>query len=257
MCTNPIQVTRRYPTGKSRVDIVPCGKCHECLAKKQNEFAALCIQEAKAAKSMYLFTFTYDNEHLPIMASMLSARGERVGLGFVPPAEHSDCIDDMKDTRSVVHPVVGANDVEYCPSLCREDLRLFIKRFRVAYKRKFGRDIDCRFAAFGEYGDATHRPHYHAIFLDLDASQASFMRELYSKQYGFCDCREVKRVNPDGSPGFVRAAKYIAKYVSKDKRDYRPLLDGLCEAPRRICSLGFGLRDLPIETLKSFTHVPR
>ena len=54
MCVSPLMIERRY-AGKSKIDMVPCGRCYECISKKQNEFAALACLEAKRSSSMWFF----------------------------------------------------------------------------------------------------------------------------------------------------------------------------------------------------------
>ena len=68
MCTNPLVIRRAY-AGKVKTDVVPCGKCHECISKKQNEFAALACLEAKKSSSMWFATLTYSNNRVPIILS--------------------------------------------------------------------------------------------------------------------------------------------------------------------------------------------
>ena len=83
MCTSPRLVHRRYAGVEQRIDIVPCGKCHECISKAQNEFAALAVLEAKRSKSMYFCALTYRNGTCPIMRTELSDFGEIVSQSFL------------------------------------------------------------------------------------------------------------------------------------------------------------------------------
>ena len=45
---------------------VPCGKCIECLQKKQVELTVLAIEESKKFNTMHFFTLTYNPENVPI-----------------------------------------------------------------------------------------------------------------------------------------------------------------------------------------------
>lgn len=58
------------------------------------------------------------------------------------------------------------------PSLFKRDLQLFFKRLR--------KHFDVRYFACGEYGDTTHRPHYHACLFGLDFKD----KVLYSRSNG-------------------------------------------------------------------------
>ena len=72
MCLTPIYL----PAGKFvdestgmtmvRYRKVPCGKCIECLQKKQMEQTVLAIEESKKFSTMHFFTLTYRPEDVPI-----------------------------------------------------------------------------------------------------------------------------------------------------------------------------------------------
>lgn len=62
-----------------------------------------------------------------------------------------------------IHPAMFDNDgfpVSY--SLNKRDVQLFFKRLRFYFPEK-----EIRYFLSGEYGDSTHRPHYHAIIFGL------------------------------------------------------------------------------------------
>lgn len=240
MCTNPLVINRVY-AGKTRTDIVPCGKCHECIAKKQNEFAALACLEVKRSSSMWFATLTYDNIHCPIAKSWLQAN-----------VLHREFVSD-KDRPSIVESMIvnhgGKRDLQlfskdgfdFIASLRREDLKLFLKRCRVSYVREFNEKLEFRYAAFGEYGDSTYRPHYHVLFYGLSDRQANYLSDCWRNEFGFTDFHKIPVLNSDGSPAHIKVAKYVCKYLSKPKKDFKPLLDGKVEAPRRVSSIGFGV----------------
>lgn len=51
-------------------------------------------------------------------------------------------------------------------SLSKRDLQLFLKRLRKFYKTNYNHSC-IRYLAAGEYGETTHRPHYHLILFNL------------------------------------------------------------------------------------------
>lgn len=278
MCVNPLQITKINPAGSSKTRIVPCGKCEECRSKKHSDFAALAVLEAKRADSMHFLTFTYRNDKLPIMKCV-----REVGFGelqrssqheFIPlnSRYHKLCLDaassDMEEFRPVksyTHSRRLAGefddtfiDVIYTPSLRREDMRLFIKRCREDWCREHGSRIDCRYTVFGEYGSATYRPHYHAIFFNLTDAQAHFLRDEWRVQFGYADCYNIPVLNSDGSPGRLKVANYVSKYIAKGD-EYSAVALNLVERPRRLSSKGFGVKPITskeIESFKNFTNVP-
>lgn len=77
MCTNP----RYISVAPSPVDYlrgnatkhqipIPCGKCFECLAARQNSFMIRAYREAQKYGSMFHLTLTYDEKHLPVAESV-------------------------------------------------------------------------------------------------------------------------------------------------------------------------------------------
>lgn len=48
----------------SRVLLIPCGKCSNCLKKKSSEWTSRLLKEMDAHKFAYFITLTYDDEHL-------------------------------------------------------------------------------------------------------------------------------------------------------------------------------------------------
>lgn len=148
MCTRPLSILRNDPLKGKYFDIVPCGKCPECLQRKQGEFAALATLEAKAAKSVHFLTFTYANQEVPIM---VSREDNGVLPSFVGKSERLSALAccSLHDGR-----LYCATDGTYnwTPSLRRFDFREFLKYSREAYQKKYGYLPQFRYAGFGEYG---------------------------------------------------------------------------------------------------------
>ena len=88
-------------------------------------------------------------------------------------------------------------------SVNKRDVQLFLKRFR----KRLGK-IKCRYYIVSEYGDHTHRPHYHGLFFFEQTFEDK--KKLYdditeSWQNGFCDFGDVE----EGS--IVYCTKYCLK----------------------------------------------
>lgn len=249
MCTQPITFNRLSRLGEKEQVTVPCGKCAECLKHKQREFAALAVLEAHNASSLHFLTLTYRNDCCPLAKSDLSV--ERHTYEFVPDSERLDYFPDIvvKD-KSLGHLVVG--DYQITPSLRREDVRLWLKRCRIGWKRLGHQTPSFVYAAFGEYGTHTFRPHYHLEILNASDDFINYICEQWRKDFGFVDCRKIPRVNKDGSNGFLRVSLYISKYIAKPKKYFPFLSDGLAEPPRRFSSRNFGLKTIPVSRLKDY-----
>lgn len=252
MCTNPIQRTITYRGNFSKKTIeVPCGKCAECRAKKQSEFAALSVLEAESAGSIGFITLTYDNASLPVVISILTpgdevqqrafSRGLKLGRSEVCKPFFNGCFEE---DRTVLEEFV-------CASLRREDVQKFIKRYRQDYFRRKGERLDFRFSFFGEYGERFKRPHYHMLVYGLEKSECQRLCSLWC--YGFSDLKFVEHFNSDGSDAFSKVSRYVSKYISKG--DFLPdfVRAGYAEKPRRQSSIHFGQRDLNLDSLRNFT----
>lgn len=82
-------------------------------------------------------------------------------------------------------------------SLNPRDLQLFIKRLRDRIPDKI------RYYAVGEYGDNTHRAHYHAILFGVGLDSADLIRDCWT--LGFVDVGSCT----------LESAQYVAGYVVK------------------------------------------
>lgn len=111
-------------------------------------------------------------------------------------------------------------------SLDLRDWQLFMKRLR----KRSGAKI--RFFHCGEYGETTHRPHYHAILFNYDFSDRKFLKQ---SETGFAidtsaDLDEIWQKGDCyiGSVTFESAA-YCARYVMKKLTGQRKSEYGLRE----------------------------
>lgn len=254
--------------------VVPCGKCINCLKNKQNAMVSRVISEAKERHSFHFVTLTYDEDSLPLAESVYrcdvsTGECEHVGLEKVdcngvpfidirPRIVHGHRICDLAlsnrmrsiapggSPRYIDFPLFEGREIEgytyfsrVTPSLNREDVRLWIKACRVAFKRETGSKLDFTYICVGEYGPRTCRPHYHLAFFGLSDEEVSWMvdRWLYGSQKSW---KRVKAVNDDKTNGYQIAARYIGKYMSKGKYDCASVLDKDAQKPRVMQSIGVG-----------------
>lgn len=151
-CHNPLTVPR--PSGRGFFDKmrIPCGKCLPCLQRKRNEWTFRLNTELKHSSTAFFITLTYSDENIP-----LSESGHY--------------------------------------TLFKRDLSAFMKRLRVTVARHIDNALNTpqntklRFFSVGEYGDQTHRPHYHLLLFNLpgfDHRPISYKRltNLLDKTWG-------------------------------------------------------------------------
>lgn len=195
MCLQYVKLKTRNQTG-IRYAYVPCGKCVDCRRKMQSawqwrlnsEFHYLREQSWHVA----FCTLTYDEAHLP----------------HIPAVCYQDEID---------------RDV---PCFSRSEVQDWIRAVRQYCKRKYhfvdGQKI--RYFISSEYGETTHRPHYHAILAWPSTMSYQEMHEvctnywnggtLYPRDYlgdAESNCKSFE-ITGDAS----KALNYVSKYVCKD-----------------------------------------
>ena len=233
-------------TNALQYNIVPCGKCIECLKKRQNDLACRCEREAVLRGSMHFVTLTYEDAYLPFACRLQVLdveSGEIISQEPFKIVTRSEFGEDdlsfefrdelisefrsrVKSSEPIyINKLAFVSPVDECleyyyqftPTLNRRDLRLTLKRFRVYYKRQFGKVLpEFSYVACGEFGPRTCRPHYHLAFFGLTDEQVAFFVSLW--QYGTQkNWKRVSARNEDGTNGFQIASKYVGKYLSKGK----------------------------------------
>ena len=160
---------------------VPCGKCINCLKNRQSAMVSRCMAESEKRGTMAFVTLTYSEEYLPIAQSLWRVDKSTGDIHLVPDTTEIVCNsrDGLFVDRARVqalfaneHPryvdtfIDGFEDDEssyfyrLTPSVCREDVRYWLKSARVAYEREFGCKLnDFSYVAVSEYGPRTCRPH--------------------------------------------------------------------------------------------------
>lgn len=273
-CSNPIILPRKESTsdfvyrsisvenGKAyQFSVVPCGKCVNCLKNKQSDFSYRIVREAKKYGSMVFVTFTYRPDTIPFSCS-IETIDKNTGEFYL--STPGTCLNEKHDIHILSHlrcrydSVVKYNKpyyfrsrfyedddkiLQYCytPSIKREDFRLWLKRERVYYKRKYGKGLPpFSYLCVGEYGPNTVRPHMHACFMGLSYVEVCRICESWRRDFGFVYVENVNCINLDGTSGFVRAARYVAKYLYKGKFDNPASISRRAEKGRTICSIGLG-----------------
>lgn len=127
MCVAPITLKNENPKIYEiyKTNVVPCGKCYECMQSRQSAWRFRLLQEMAVSQNAYFVTLTYDDE----------------------------CITFSED---------GLQNLDY------KDLQRFFKQYRTKFYREYGYNSKLKYFAVGEYGERTHRPHYHLIVFNVE-----------------------------------------------------------------------------------------
>lgn len=269
MCTRPI--TLRVPCNTYERNVlglqgwkevtVPCGKCSECLRKRQNDISVRAYREAQNYGSCYFVTLTYKPESVPFAQTLLDVNCDtgEVCIDKCADVCYQGMIDKVRglfkshkgsvfyhyETIATATCEDGCKhefQVVYTPTLYVRDVRLKIKQFRINYERSNGSKLDFKYICAGEYGSSklgAHRPHYHILFFGLNREQVYDFCHLWN--LGFYFVESVKFKNEDGSDGLAKVASYIGKYAVKGSFNPDSVTNHLV-LPSRICaSRGVGL----------------
>lgn len=189
---------------------IPCGKCIGCRLDYSRQWADRIMLESMLypEDTSFFLTLTYDEDHVPR-----------------PLLRYPNFLSDSE--IETFEPV-------YFPTLVKKDLQKFFKLVRTNYKRRYGVELNLRYFACGEFGDKTHRPHYHVCVMNLP------LRDLRVSQT-FCQKRDGRKIGVlyesdflnscwiDGRGGKQRggiaigrltwsSAAYVARYIMKKQK---------------------------------------
>lgn len=269
MCTRPITI--RVPANPYEVNVlglqgfkevnVPCGKCPECLGKRQKDISVRAYREAQHYGSCYFVTLTYKPDSVPFAQTLLDINKDTGEVlidrcpepcyeGMVSKVRglykghsgkvfyHYETIASARCDDDCLHEF----QVVYTPTLYVRDVRLRIKNFRVIKERDLGHKLDFKYICVGEYGSkskGSHRPHYHLLFFGLTKELIYEFCHLWN--LGFYYVEGVNFKNVDGSDGLAKVSSYIGKYAAKGSFNPDSVTNHLV-LPSRICaSRGVGL----------------
>lgn len=105
-------------------------------------------------------------------------------------------------------------------SISKRELQLFIKRLRIEIERNYnGRRV--RYFACGEYGEKSHRPHYHMILFGFDFPD----RVLHAMSHGNTPLFRSPFLESVWTSGFsligdvtFESCAYVARYICKKQK---------------------------------------
>lgn len=194
---NLFMLYSQVPYGSEAL-LLPCGKCMLCTRRYRLHWVLRCVHELHYYDEACYLTLTVDDSHINIVFPPL---GRAFTSSFVwNSLSHVPFQRFMKRLRRRLDYGVSS------------DLIVSGKPLKHIYHGEVGKPL--RFYMCGEYGDKSHRPHYHAIvfgFYPPDAlplhGTKLFVSPFLSQVWPF-GFHTVARVEPD-------CISYVAGYVDK------------------------------------------
>lgn len=245
MCLNVSYSKVELRTGGFKIIAHPCGHCVECVRKYQNDWMLRLEDEASQWKLAMFATLTYSPQNVPYV----EINGENLDryryffmkrISQLPYSKRSRYRDDTSGFYDYLFPErIAESGSLLVPYADIADIQKFIKRLRINFKRKEGRDLNLKYFICSEYGDQTLRPHYHII---LFCNEHEFlMTKYFNECYGLGKIHDVHRIVSWKDRGFMDAMRYVSKYTSKPAEFENPyVVAGAIPKPRRLSSKFIG-----------------
>lgn len=190
--------------------------------------------------------------------SPINKNGLKVPCGVCVACRINDTTDwsvralfELHDHDTASFVTLTYNDENYPRngSLSKSFLQEFYDELQHKYKYHTGKTL--RFFSCGEYGDHTHRAHYHGIVYGLNPDpfdKNNRDRELIASSWHYCDKEMFNWNQHDFNKNAINfvsreTCQYVAGYVQKKLKSFRAEeYEKLgIEAPFKIQSKGLGL----------------
>lgn len=249
-----------YSRSTGKLEYVPCGKCNSCsnaLSSRKSSKLGMVMSRYRYG---YMFTLTYDNDHLPRCRYFLDKNGalQVVPIGriaddfrYLPLFNDSDVApySDYNLKYDYMPSVENDSSIDEFGVVSRRDIQRFFKRFRYHINTYFnkindnGRNYPFCYYISSEYGPDTLRPHYHAVVLFdsprlLDVVPSAVLKSwgrFTRSKSGNCKFVFEPYANIDLTRDNIKlcdcnASKYVADYVSFNS-DLPQVLRSSCFRP--------------------------
>lgn len=187
---------------------LPCGRCIGCKLERSRQWAVRLMHEAQLHKKTSFITLTYNDKSLKGAAASsqsLTAAAPRPGL--------PQPLDRTSTRETHAH-----EKQERAATLSKRDLQLFTKRLHDNVKRQPESTKGVRYFACGEYGEKTHRPHYHLAVFGEDFSGDRLPWRTAGK-YQVWRSPRLEELWPFGHSEIgeltFESAAYVARYLTK------------------------------------------
>lgn len=167
------------------------------------------MHEAQLHKKTSFITLTYRDSCLPLSAG---ATSQSLSAPATPPA-----LPLQLDSRAYAEARTHEIQRENAATLSKKDLQGLTKRLNEDVRRRSGKGV--KYYACGEYGDRTHRPHYHIAVFGEDFSDDRLHWKNSESGNPLWRSSRLARLWPHGDADIgeltFESAAYIARYIMK------------------------------------------
>ena len=202
--------------------ILPCGKCMLCTRRYRMHWVLRCMHEARFYDQMCYLTLTVDDRHIYDVFPRLSSP---VSDGRLISVDDAGVKETCSQPECRYHSLRHKPFQDFMKRL-RRRLEYGVPVHRIidgvpSFTKYHGEGKPLRYFMCGEYGDQTHRPHYHAIIFgffppDVKAllgHKGLFISDFLSQVWPF-GFHTVAKVEP-------ACVSYVAGYVDKKMDESR------------------------------------
>ena len=171
-----------------------CGYCPECLHKRSRSWIVRAFYERETSGSCMMLTLTYDHFKRDKNGNILR---DRLGYPLEEPV--------------ILRPVI------------KKDIQDFMKRYRAYLDYHYGKNKKpIKYMATAEYGDRTHRAHYHVlIFGHVFNDRVPYKKSKRGNQIYMSDCLNKLWKNGictiDAVNAGAKIVRYCTKYCAKER----------------------------------------
>ena len=192
----------RKRIGEGGVKIIPCGQCLECRLNYAKNWAARCEVESYSFENNHFITLTYNDKEVPVINKNTGEvyRGLKNPIDYYNYNKHYEVLNIFK-----------------------KDVQDFLKRLR-KWANKYGyiedKEIGIRYLYCAEYGDKTHRPHYHMLVYGLKIPDLKF--NYPAKGYMHFTSKKIEEIWGHGIVDIggvdYKSCQYVARYIVKKQK---------------------------------------
>lgn len=198
-----------------RWQTIPCRNCYACQLNYSAEWATRIMCECKQHEHNYFVTLTYDNDHLPILNDISVPHKEFnkwKGENVIKWTKYENVGDEEWGSGSVWEP----------------HMKKFIHDLRQYLDRKYPKTYDengictngMKYYYCAEYGETTHRSHYHIILMNCPLDIKQFREFHIDERYKMhWKTKELEKYWPYGMIDVAEVewscAAYVARYCMK------------------------------------------